>query len=285
MHQREEIPFGAVVRMMEVMMNISQITLNVGGSQEGLRRLSSPGLPRAPGVGKAEKATAGAMRPESVSGSNLESGDILDRGPVGRVVTVEWQEKMTLSHSVGVTDRAMVEIDEKVNEAKADLIEMTKMFPPYPHGSEERAELLNSYRSLRMQIDKLTFPPENELAARILGESGDSLLPPELQGFQVGSGKDGLDLLDPLVPVDEMDDADFLPVIDDLDRASSLLNERRMDLRDTISAIFNKDSSNEEAFYVKLSLEIKEQLSAFAGTMGREKTGLHNDFPHVDWDE
>jgi len=284
MHQREEIPFGAVARMMEVTMNISQIALNVGGSQEGSRRLSSPGLPRAPGAGKPEKVSTGAVRPESLSGSNSESGDILDRGPVGRVVTVEWQEKMTLSHSVGVADRAMVEIDEKVNEAKADLIEMTKMFPPYPHGSEERAELLNSYRSLRLQIDKLAFPPESEMAAHILGGSDDDLLPPELKGFQVDSGKDGLDLLVPLVPAKEMKDAEFMPVIDDLGRASALLNERRMDLRDTINAIFNNDG-DDEAPYVKLSLELKEQLSAFAATMGREKTGFHNDLPHLDGDE
>ncbi|MCD6293307.1 MAG: hypothetical protein J7M09_07655 [Deltaproteobacteria bacterium] len=267
-------------------MNISQIALNVGGGQEGSRRLSSPGLPRAPGAGKSEKVSTGAMHPESLSGSNSEPGVILDRGPVGRVVTVEWQEKMTISHSVGVADRAMAEIDEKVNEAKADLIEMTKMFPPYPHGSEERAELLNSYRSLRMQIDKLTFPPENELAAGILGESGDELLPPELQGFQVSSGKDGLNLFNPSVPVDEMEDADFLPVIDDLGRASALLHERRTDLRDTISAMFNKDDSDDdEALYIKLSLKLKEQLSLFDATMGREKTGLHNDLPHLDWAE
>ncbi len=265
-------------------MNISEIVLNVGGSQEVLRRLSSPGLPRAPGAGKVEKVSIDAMRLESLTGSNSEPGVILDRGPVGRVVTVEWQQKMTLSQSVGVADRAMAEIDEKVNEAKADLVEMTKMFPPYPHGSEERADLLNSYRSLRLQIDKLAFPPESEMAAHILGGSDDDLLPLELKGFQVDSGKDGLDLLVPLVPAKEMKDAEFMPVIDDLNRASALLNERRMDLRDTINAIFNKDGDDEES-YVKLSLTLKEQLSAFDATMGREKTGLHNDFPHLDGGE
>ena len=269
-------------------MNSSQIALNVGGSQEGMRRLSLPGLSRAPGAEKAEKVSTDAMRPESLSGSNSEPGVILDRGPVGRVATVEWQQKITLSHGVGVADRAMGEIDEKVNEAKSDLIEMTKMFPPYPHGSEERMELLNSYRSLRLQIDQLTFPPESELASQIMRGSGsadDAGLPVELQGFQVDSGKEGLELLIPLVPVNEMEDAEFLPVIDDLDRASALLNERRTDLHDTISAMLSEDggSDDDEAIYVKLSLELKEQLGAFDATMGREKTGLHNDFPHLDW--
>ena len=168
------------------------------------------------------------------------------------------------------------------------MIEMTKMFPPYPHGSEERAEFLNSYRSLRLQIDQLTFPPESDLASQIMGGAGsadDAGLPVELQGFQVNSGKEGLDLLIPSVPVNEMEDAEFMPVIEDLDRASALLHERRMDLRDTISAMFNKDGNGDEALYVKLSLELKEQLSAFDATMGREKTGLHNDFPHLDWGE
>lgn len=269
-------------------MNSSQIALSIGVSQEGVRRLPSSGFPRAPGVGKAERFSPSAMRPESSSGSNSEPGVILDRGPVGRVVTVEWQQKMTLSHSVGVADRAMGEIDEKVNEAKSDLIEMTKIFPPYPHGSKERAELLNSYRSLRLQIDQLTFPPESDLASRIMGGSGsadDAGLPVELQGFQVNSGKEGLDLLIPSVPLNEMEDAEFMPVIEDLDRASALLHERRMGLRDTISAMFNKDGSGDETLNGKLSLELKDQLSAFDATMGREKTGLHQDLLHLDWSE
>ena len=266
-------------------MNSNQIALNIGGGQEVQRRLSSPGLARAPGLANTEATDSDVRRSENLHGSNSESGVILDRGPVGRVATVEWQQRINLSYSVGVADRAMGEIDEKVNEAKRDLVEMTKMFPPYPHGSEERVELLNSYRSLRLQIDNLTFPPESEMAAQILGGSesvGEDGLPVELQGFQVNAGKDGLDLLIPPVPVSEMEDDEFAPIIDDLDRASALLQEHRMSLNDTISAMFNQDG-DDEALYVKLSLELKEQLSAFSATMGRGKTGLHNDLPRIDW--
>lgn len=252
----------------------NQIALSVGGGQEGQRRLSPTVLARA-----TEGVYGEVKRPDSLSVNSSEPGVVRNRGLVGRVSTVERQQNINLSYSVGVADRAMGEIDEKVNEAKHDLIEMTKMFPPYPHGSEERAALLNSYSSLRMQIDKLTFPPESDLAAQILGGSaGDEMLPAELSGFQVGAGKEGLDLLVPQVAVDELKDYDFPPLIDDLDRAAALLQERRMSLHDTISAIFNQDGGD-EALYVKLSLELKEQLSAFDATMGREKTGLHNDFP------
>ena len=116
------------------------------------------------------------------------------------------------------------------------------------------------------------------------GSAGTDMLRAELQGFQVNAGKEGLDLLIPQVPVSEMEDDDFGSVIDDLDRVSALIQERRMGLHDTISAIFNQDGGD-EALYVKLSLELKEQLGAFDATMGREKTGFHNDFPRQDWGE
>lgn len=266
-------------------MNSNQIALNLGGGQEVQRCLSSSGLARAPGVANKESTDSDARRFENLHTSNSGSGVILDQGPVGRVATVEWQQKITLSCSVGVADRVMGEIDEKVNEAKRDLVEITKMFPPYPHASKERVELLNSYSSLRLQIDKLTFPPGNELAAQIMGGSGsagDNGLPVKLQGFQVNAGKDGLDLLILPRPLNEMGDDEFAPVIDDLDRAAALLQERRMSLHDTISAMFNQDR-DDEALYVKLSLELKEQLSAFSATMGRGKTGLHNDLSRIDW--
>ncbi len=259
-------------------MNSSQIALNVGGGQESLRRLSSSGLPRAPG---------NANSSENSQANSSEPGVNHDRGLVGRVATVERQQQITLSYSVGVADRAMGEIDEKVNEAKSDLVEMTKIFPPYPQGSEERVALLNSYSSLRLRIDSLTFPPENELASQMLGGSesaGNDGLPAELQGFQVNAGKEGLDLLLPSAPVNEMEDDEFGPVIDDLNRASALLQERRMELHDTISTMFNQ-GSGDEALYVKLSLELKEQLSTSDATMGRQKTGLHNDLSHLDWGE
>ncbi|MCD6429747.1 MAG: hypothetical protein J7L57_00810 [Deltaproteobacteria bacterium] len=259
----------------------NQIAQNFGGSQGLQRRMSPTVLARAPSQGETEGVSGEIKRSDSLSVNSSEPGVVRDRGLVGRVATVEWQQRINLSYSVGVADRAMGEIDEKVNEAKRDLVEMTKMFPPYPHGSEERVALLNSYRSLRMQIDKLTIPPESEIAAKILGGSesvGEDGLPVELQGFQVDAGKEGLDLLIPSVLVNEMEDDEFGPVIDNLNRAAALLQERRMSLHDTISAIFNQDGGD-EALYVKLSLELKEQLSAFDATMGREKTGLHNDFP------
>ena len=263
-------------------MNSNLIALNVGGGQDGLRRLSPTSLARAPGVEKTEGLSSNVKPLENLSLDSPKPGVIRDRGPVGRVATVEWQQKINLSYGVGVADQAMGEIDEEMQEAKRDLTKIIKMFPPYPHGSEERAELLNSYRSLRLQIDKLTFPPESDLAAQILGGSGDDLLPSELQGFQVSTGKEGLDLVVLQVAVDDMEDDELPALIENIDRASALLQERRMDLQDTIGVMFNEDGGD-EALYVKLSLELKEQLSAFDATMGREKTGLHNDFPHMNW--
>ena len=264
-------------------MNSNQIALNVGGGYGLQRRLPPPGLARSPGLTPTAGPEDGPDHTESTQTTGLAKEDQLSKG-FGRVATVEWQQKVELSYSIGVADRVMGEIDEKLQEAKRDLIEIVKMFPPYPHGSEERTELLNSYRSLRLQIDKLTFPPENGMAAQILGGAQDGSLPSEFRGFQVDSGSAGLDLVVSQVPVDDLEDEEIPALIGDLERASGVLRERRMSLQITAAATFNKESG-EETFYVNLSLEAREQLAAFDATMGRPETGIHNDLPHIYWGE
>ena len=261
-------------------MNSNQIALNLEGGYGLQRRLSSSGSARSPG-------SVQTTRPEEVPGrgdysriKGLAGEDQLSKGLVGRVATVEWQQKVELSSSIGVADQVMGEIYESLQEAKRDLSEIIKIFPPYPHGSEERAELLNSYRSLRLQIDKMVFPPENDMAAQILGGDKDGSLPLEFQGFRVDSGSAGLDLVVPQVSVDGPEDKEIPALIDDLERASGVLKERRMNLRITAAATFNQESG-EEAFYVNLSFETRERLAAFDATLGRPETGIHNDLPNI----
>ena len=262
-------------------MDSNQIALNVGSGQGLQRRMPPPGLARSPGLAQ---SVDGFDRLQNAP-AGLAEGDQLSKGLVGRVATVEWQQKVELSQSIGVADQAMGEIDDQLQEAKRGLIEIVKMFPPYPHGSEERAEFLNSYHSLRLQVDNLIFPPEYDMAAQILGgRDQDESLPSEFRGFQVDSGSSGLNLMVPKVPVDDLKDEEIPAVIADLERASGVLKERRMSLQLTASTTFSREGG-EESSYVSLSLESREQLATIDATLGRPETGIHSDLPNIYWGE
>ncbi|MEA1921914.1 MAG: hypothetical protein U9N63_04595 [Pseudomonadota bacterium] len=228
-----------------------------GGGQVLERRANPPGLTRAPNQRRAD----GVSSEEGVfeTSSRFEFFDQLSKGLGGRVVTPEWQQKTGLSREVQVADQAMEEIDQGIQQAKKDLIEIRKMFPPYPHGSEERAELLNSYKSLRLQIDQLTFPPEVE-----------SLLEDGVLGL--------VELND---PVEELKDSELPAVIENLERVSGVLSARRASLEVSVKKIFNQETGGEAEIF-KLSYEAQEQLAAFDLSMGRPKTGVHQDLPFLD---
>ena len=252
-----------------------------GGGQVLERRPTSPGM--------VSRVSSGQGRVDGVSPemgvseitSRFESSDQLSKGLGGRVVTPEWQQKIGLSHGVQVADQAMGEIDQKLQQAKADLMEIHKMFPPYPHGSEERAELLNSYKSLRLQIDQLTFPPDSDSASMIMGNppvvEGEPL--PEVGQFPVYSGLGGLELFELNGSVEDIKDSELPAVIENLEQASEVLSERRTSLEVSFRKI-NQDTG-EDAEIFKLSYETQEQLAAYKFSMGRSETGVHQDLPSL----
>lgn len=57
------------------------------------------------------------------------------------------------------------EAGQLLSKMEEDLTAVVKMYPPYPLDNPERIDLLNSFGGLRRQIDALTFPPPEALAA------------------------------------------------------------------------------------------------------------------------
>ncbi len=218
---------------------------------------------------------------ESEGISSFNPNDQLSKGLAGRVMTTERQEKIDLSYGVQVADRGMEAINERLQQAKDDLAEIHKMFPPYPHGSEERAEFLNSYKSLRLQIDKLTFPPESDTAAQIMGGTDLSGTPPEIGQFPVGSGSEGLNLMELSKPVEELTDAELPAIIKDLERASGVLDERRIGLKESAEKIFNQESGENEEF-AKLSVDVQDKFAASDLSITRFNTGIHQKLSFLD---
>ena len=242
-----------------------------GGGQVPERRT---GWHSSAGIDKALARDGTSAKHGTVPG--FDTVDQLSKGFVGSMLTAERQGKLELSDGIQVADRAMEAISDRIQQAKDDLAEIHKMFPPYPHGSEERAEFLNSYKSLRMQIDKLTFPPENDIASQILGgkSAGDLLL--EVGQFPVNPGPDGLNLVDLEKPVEDLADEELPTLIEDLERATGVLYERRMSLEASAGKIFNRETGTEIEF-AGLSVEVQEKFAVIDSSIGRSQNGFHQD--------
>jgi hypothetical protein len=83
--------------------------------------------------------------------------------------------RMSLATSIRTVDQTMEAISNHIDKMEAPLHTIVKNFPPFPPGSEERAKLLQSYTSFRKLIEQLTYPPDDKVATKIMGQSTDEL--------------------------------------------------------------------------------------------------------------
>jgi hypothetical protein len=65
----------------------------------------------------------------------------------------------SLAKSVRTTDGVLSTNNDTIGKMKLTLESITKTYPPYPPGSEERVKRLREYVGLRKLIDQLTLPP------------------------------------------------------------------------------------------------------------------------------
>jgi len=143
----------------------SKIAANQAFGQ--LNRLQrTEGAAERPGEGSGDKVRT--ARGENVDGVKA------DLSPIG---VNRWQhfnaEFNAVVRSIRIADQAMGEIEDRMGQMVEDVATYVKQYPPYPPGSEERAELLNRFAGLRQMVDRLTVPPD-PYARQILGGAESS---------------------------------------------------------------------------------------------------------------
>jgi len=67
-----------------------------------------------------------------------------------------------IARNVRGLDQSFKKISGQLQEMKRELTTLIKQYPPYPPGSEVRAETLERVNSLRRQIEQLDFPKSRE---------------------------------------------------------------------------------------------------------------------------
>ncbi|HQL89663.1 MAG TPA: hypothetical protein PLQ15_03605 [Syntrophales bacterium] len=168
--------------------------------------------------------------------------------------------------SIRGADQAMAAIEEHLDQ----MIEIVKLFPPYPEGdnSEERIRMLRSFNGIRRLIDQLTIPPRDDLGQAIMAAPSTSDVPAawpvivndrgdvkNIRRQEVHTGPSGLD-------IPELTEADLTeggqaggPLsrqkLDDiaanLENAKAVLRQRRDALGSDAAAIARSKTSNAEA--------------------------------------
>ncbi|NNF99203.1 MAG: hypothetical protein HKM93_07480 [Desulfobacteraceae bacterium] len=145
--------------------------------------------------------------------------------------------------SIRSTDDTMENIDQHLKKMKSDLVEIIKLFPPFPPGSEERVKNLKHFSTLRRQIDALAFEPPDEGAREIMGDSkqgapvvtfGDKEIQIGIRRQPVHTGPGALNI--PELP-HTADNDQIHDTLDRLDNAIELLGQRRTELAEDVEKI------------------------------------------------
>jgi hypothetical protein len=176
--------------------------------------------------------------------------------------------------SIRGSDQAMAAIEEHLDQ----MIEIVKLFPPYPEGdnSEERIRMLRSFNGIRQLIDQLTVPPRDDLGQAIMADSASNDVPDSwpvivnergdvktIRRQEVHTGPTGLDI-PAITEADLTEDGQAggplsRQKLDDiaanLENAKTVLRQRRDALGSDAAAIARAKSSNAEAaaFYASFA--------------------------------
>jgi archaellum component FlaC len=145
------------------------------------------------GLRQTTHALSSTMRQESatrkINSSEQSSGDekLTNSSGVFRDLQAGKNSLNSVAKNIRAADEAMGKIAENINRMKSTVEGIVKNYPPFPPGSEERLARLKSLTSLRKQIDKMTFPPE-EGAKKIMA---DPALVADAGDWEITGGDNG----------------------------------------------------------------------------------------------
>lgn len=191
----------------------------------------------------------------SQAGSAAQSGGVTSdkAGQLNIARTAPEYQRLTAMHdrsnavaaTIRTMDQAMEAVGTTLDAMKKELEVVTKNFPPFPPGSEDRVRRLRGYSALRAMIDKLTIPPEEE--ARMLSDRaqagtevgvdewtlaiGPNGIARTVRKEDVQTGPLGLSLPE-LSPPETVSDRDIEQAVIQLDDAAVSLHARRVRLRE-----------------------------------------------------
>jgi hypothetical protein len=138
-------------------------------------------------------------------------------------------QRNALATSINRVASALEKLDLKVGSMKSQLAAIIKNYPPFPPGSDERVQLLQSYASIRKEIEEITFPPSYKalLNAKQLQHGLDGNTP--LQKGTVAAGE-ATGIVLPATPSAYADDDAIRSAISELNGTQDVITSQRAGL-------------------------------------------------------
>ncbi len=107
----------------------------------------------------AQVTPMGANAPVEASRAGATDALIPPRQAVFAAMVASKDEALRVAQSVRQTVRALEEVQATVRAMQAAVQAVVKQYPPFPPGSEQRLQYLNSISALRQQLEAMTIPP------------------------------------------------------------------------------------------------------------------------------
>ncbi|MEE4351423.1 MAG: hypothetical protein V2J25_01005 [Desulfatiglans sp.] len=124
----------------------------------------------------------------------------------------------------GETAEKTAQMESYIERMKADLEKITKSFPPFLPGSEERIKRLRSFQSFRRLIDELTIPPKRDFDQMMV-----SSVQRDVSEVRAGEGLKIPEL------GEKATDRDIQFASEQLDKAKAWLDESHADIEEEMS--------------------------------------------------
>ncbi len=200
----------------------------------------------------------------------------------------------SIATNIHAADKTMEAIENKINKMHEKLETHVKNYPPFLPGSEERVKLLKSFRSFRKQIDKMTIPPKDVHAMKIMANPsvhpeacdweiafGDDGPHKTIHSKEVHTGPTGLDI--PELPEGATDD-DIKGAISGIRNAKAILKRARAELsQDTSDIAQLKGNIIQPNHMTESAAEAvsKDAKHALAGRFDESLTKTPSQFTHL----
>ncbi len=122
-------------------------------------KVNLPSLPQLEGVGKNKALKVSELNQVSRAPSTILQDDVKLSSGDDRFITQQIRnEKFNeVATTFRDADKFLAAVGNQINEKRAGIQQYEKQYPPFRNQSSERVEFINSIKSLKNQVDKLTL--------------------------------------------------------------------------------------------------------------------------------
>jgi hypothetical protein len=169
------------------------------------------------------------------------------------------------------------EAEQLLGKMEEDLTAVVKMYPPYPLDNPERVSLLNSFGGLRRQIDALTFPPPEALAAvdKVLGTQEDSTVATEVRPESLAAALDKEPMWDiPTLDTATASDDEVAKALEHVKSMQGFLEDLQSSMWEDVVSFVNQAVTPEAESKGAIVRDLLAELGSERSGIGRNATQL-----------